>query len=500
MKRLATAILGASISAATFAAPFVSASATAPSVAAPTPQFCAADFGYDSNSRRSAADGTASIPSLAASTSEVDESDEVTAGTAYMVRNIRLSGGSDPSPITAVGATVFFAATGVGGRELWKSDGTEAGTKRVKDIKPGGGSSNPYEFEAVGTLLFFSADDGTHGRELFLSDGTSAGTRLVKDIKSGSGSSEPSAMANVNGTLYFSADGQGGRELWKSNGTAAGTRRVKDLRVGPKGSYPDQIISVGSTVYFSAFDRALGDRQVWRSDGSAAGTYPLNGPEYYRSPRTLTRVGSLVYFLGDSSGCAPTTYLLRTDGTNEGTLMVTYANGEEDYGDGLLATSFKSRLFLVEYGDLEKVNQAGNGLVTVKSFGDPGAGNEATVVDMRRMGSMLYLIVDVLHDSYQTIDRQLWTSDGTSTGTTLVASFGPTYVVPMLTELNGDLFFWSAGSDGYDIWRTDGTTAGTTLAAEIHAPFEQYFTAAGDSLFFSHDDGIHGRELWRLVP
>ena len=361
MKRLVAGVLGAMMTAATLGAPLVSAGATSVPLTAPSADFCAAGFGYDSNSRRSRAGAGPSEPAPAAIKSEVEESNEVTAGTAYMVRNIRLSGGSDPGPITAVSDMVFFAATGVGGRELWKSDGTEAGTRRVKDIKLGGGSSSPYEFEAVGTLLFFSADDGAHGRELFVSDGTSAGTRVVKDIKSGVGSSEPSAMANVNGTLYFSANGQGGRELWKSNGTAAGTRRVKDLRVGPKGSYPDQIISVGSTAYFSAFDTALGDRQVWRSDGSAAGTYPLNGSEYYRSPRTLTRVGNLVYFLGDSSGCAPSTYLLRTDGTNEGTLLVTYANGEENYGDGLPAISFKSRLFLVENGDLRKSTKRGMG-------------------------------------------------------------------------------------------------------------------------------------------
>ena len=169
----------------------------------------------------------------------------------------------------------------------------------------------------------------------------------------------------------------------------------------------------------------------------------------------------------------------------------------------MLATSFKSRLFLVEYGDLEKVNQAGTGLVTVKSFDDPVAGNEATILDMRRIGSTLYLMVDIVHDedsSYQAVDRQLWASDGTSSGTSMVASFGPMYVGPMLTELNGELLFWSAGSDGYDIWRTDGTTVGTTLAAEIHAPYEQYLTAAGESLYFSHDDDMHGRELGYSCP
>jgi ELWxxDGT repeat protein len=37
----------------------------------------------------------------------------------------------------------------------------------------------------VGGKLFFTAGDGVHGRELWTSDGTEAGTVLVKDIKPG---------------------------------------------------------------------------------------------------------------------------------------------------------------------------------------------------------------------------------------------------------------------------------------------------------------------------
>ena len=83
----------------------------------------------------------------------------------------------------------------------------------VKDINPGAGSSSPESF--VAGSLFFVANDGTTGRELWKSDGTLAGTVLVKDLNP-AGDSFPNVLTNVNGTLFFRADdGTHGVELWK---------------------------------------------------------------------------------------------------------------------------------------------------------------------------------------------------------------------------------------------------------------------------------------------
>jgi len=129
---------------------------------------------------------------------------------------------------TAVGSTLYFSSFEFSGDRwwLWKSDGTDAGTVKIKEIQPGSG----WNFTAVGNMLYFSADDGTNGEELWKSDGTAAGTVLVKDIRPGSSGAFLGALTAVGSMLYFSAnDGATGRELWKSDGTDAGTEMVKDI-------------------------------------------------------------------------------------------------------------------------------------------------------------------------------------------------------------------------------------------------------------------------------
>jgi ELWxxDGT repeat protein len=59
---------------------------------------------------------------------------------------------------------------------------TSSGTKRVKDIRPGSLGSGPNVMVRVGSTLYFPADDGTHGSELWKSNGTTGGTKRVKDV------------------------------------------------------------------------------------------------------------------------------------------------------------------------------------------------------------------------------------------------------------------------------------------------------------------------------
>ena len=258
--------------------------------------------------------------------------------TAIMVKDITSgsTGTYFASEWISINNTIFFVSCCAdnfsSGHELWKSDGTAAGTVMVKDIFSGTSSSNPAHLTAVGNTLYFSADDGSSGSELWKSDGTDAGTVMVKDIVAGNGSSSPEELKAVGSTLYFSAKDSVGRELWKSDGTVNGTVMVKNIWTGSPGpgdGNPKEMVSIGNILYFQAESYDLdGDNvsdgvELWKSDGTTAGTVMVKDiyPGASASiPMHLTVDGNTLYFSADNGSSG--SELWKSDGTDAGTVMV----------------------------------------------------------------------------------------------------------------------------------------------------------------------------------
>src|SRR5262249_38770592 len=188
-------------------------------------------------------------------------------------------GSSNPSNLINVNGTLFFTAFSTGfGIELWKSDGTAAGTVMVRDSNPGLFSSNPGNLTNVGGTLFFTAGGGL-GAELWKSDGTAAGTVLMADLFPGTVGSNPISLTAFNGKLLFDGfNGVNGNELWISDGTAGGTMLVKDIFRGPFGSiYPGNaqlsqvMIALSRSAALAASDGVTG-LELWKTNGVVTGT------------------------------------------------------------------------------------------------------------------------------------------------------------------------------------------------------------------------------------
>jgi ELWxxDGT repeat protein len=407
-----------------------------------------------------------------------------TAPATFLLKDIRPgASGSFPQQMVNVNGVIFFIANdGSTGYELWKSDGTSGGTVLVKDIRPGPGSGfyaspifpeNPPLINVNGTL-FFVANDGTNGYELWKSDGTSSGTVLVRDINPGTGSAfgwwwPNTWFTNVNGTLYFVAnDGTTGLELWKSDGTSTGTRLVRNINPGGNSSYPRYLTNVSGTLFFSADDGTKG-HELWKSDGTPGGTvlvrdiWPASGHSY---PRHLANVNGTLFFAAD-------------DGTNG--------------------------------WELWKSNGTSTGTVLVKDIRPgPPWDPHSHPYSLTNVGGRLFFIAD-----NGTNGRELWISDGTSTGTVLLKdinqgaghAFGTLNApLPSFTNVNGTLFFIADdGLYGFELWKSDGTAGGTVRVKDINPGANWAFSNASPpsltnvrgTLFFAADDGTNGRELWK---
>jgi ELWxxDGT repeat protein len=236
------------------------------------------------------------------------------------------------------------SADGSAPEALWLSDGTGPGTQLVHRWGPDGASLEarmPGQLLAVGTRVFLAAGDVTHGRELWVSDGTKAGTRRVADIQEGADGSAPRDLVPFGGGVLFTATGADGRGLWRSDGTPEGTRRVTSgaCEAGePLG--PRDLRRVGSRIFFVAVSGAWTDEgcvetggpDLWVTDGTTDGTRRVR-PEGITNgiaPRHLVAVGGRAWFSADDGVHGREPWV--SDGTPEGTTMVAdlRADGSSD--------------------------------------------------------------------------------------------------------------------------------------------------------------------------
>lgn len=199
------------------------------------------------------------------------------------------------------------------GTALWRTDGSSAGTVLVKDInltKNGllHGEPQIMDMALLNNIFYFAASDGVHGTELWRSDGTTAGTFMIKDLTGDLYPSDPQQFILHNGLIYFRANHS---ELWKTDGTAQGTTLVRNF-----GNAIGGMVSFNNKIFFTGYSTVL-----WETDGTAAGSKQVgqNFPICGGVTSNYTVVGNRFFFSNeDLSG----NELWVSDGTVGGTQRV----------------------------------------------------------------------------------------------------------------------------------------------------------------------------------
>lgn len=350
--------------------------------------------------------------------------------------------------LTVVGNKMYFSSdlggiSDPGGRELMVSDGTTAGTYVVKDIYPGvhivrfpniaANSSSPSGFTSFGSYVYFAATDSSHGRELWRTDGTSDGTQLVFDIQSGSGDSNPANLRSSTDYLYFTAtpSGTSPQVLYALQGSTL-TALTSGINVTAVST------AVGNDLFFTT------GSELWKTNGTVAGTVLVSSG--YTSLSNLTVIGSSLYFVG-KMGSTSNLSLFRSDGTSSGTVNIGGMNPAN-------LTNFNGRLYFTD--------------------NDTGIGTELYRVDST--GFSTELVADI--------------NPGTASST------------PSQFQVVGSTLFFSAddGIHGAELCKTDGINS-PTLVRDIQVGSASSsivkLAAVGSSLYFQANDLLHGRELWK---
>ncbi len=344
--------------------------------------------------------------------------------------------------LTPAGYWLYFQGDG-----LWKTDG--AATTAIP--LPGGAS----ELRAFGDGVAFSGTTPNFSFALWLSDGTVAGTRLTDpQVLNARG------LGVAHGQLWLSGLYGGlGNELWTSDGTTTGVRPVKDINPGFNESRPAEFVELGAQTVFVANDGVSGN-ELWKTDGTEAGTVrilDLVPGATGSNPRSLLSWNGRVLF---AAGSFTQGALWITDGTAAGTTQL--GDAEVDFDPGFVAWGDLVFFTATDALGTELWRTDGTAAGTVQ-VSDLAAGlvssNPRALRLIGRDGPLVFAAEDAL------TGREVWQLAQPLGVPQLVADLapGPASSRPTAIGVQGDALIVTADAgDGYAIWRIAGVGTDAT--------------------------------------
>lgn len=271
----------------------------------------------------------------------------------------------------------------------------------------------------------------TEGLHIWKTDGSVGGTEIaVPDVNL----YHLVGSIYANNKIFYTGQGDEGAEPWVADLTTRTTTLLKNIAADYHESNPNFLFEINATVYFTAMNESYAAR-IWKTDGTPSGTTLANNIELQRSTQLPIRLGDNILFVDKDFN------LRVTNGSNTSTVLKNTNGDAWQY--------FIPKLFVAH--------------------------------------DQLYFTV--LNDGFE-----LWKTDGTIGGTSLIKDIGPLdlYIGDWL-EVNNLLYFTYSDWMGRELWRTDGTANGTFMVKDIYPQLSssgpEAMTSLGDKVFFVHYDG-----------
>ncbi len=407
--------------------------------------------------------------------------ESATAQSVRLVADLRPADDSDYPNYTEraydAGSLAFLAVQSlVEGEELWRTDGTVDGTFMVADLCPGHCSSGPAGVALGDGHLIFTAGGFGAGQHGLWGTTGAVGARpsLLHD-------GAAYALNRLGNQVLFFATEQVGNVLqtwlWATDGSIDGTRRVSP----PFGNAHDLVVAEDRAFFYQ---ESL-DSMLWVADGTDGGTRLVE--EIPGRIVGLHPLGERVV-MDVNYGSE----LWVSDGTVDGTFMIL----DRQYSQGGVRLATDERVFF-QYTDQgqEPVIWTSDGTVDggvhLRGFGQPeqmAATGVGRVFFLGEIG----------------LARSLWVTDGTPSGTTLMAEAWPANTPNFddriqLIAAESLVFFTTQGDTAVELWSSDGTTSGTRRVLQLASPYAvlEVLGTIGDRLIFRNDNGSQGSmRIW----
>ncbi|WP_116128143.1 T9SS type A sorting domain-containing protein [Lewinella sp. IMCC34183] len=390
----------------------------------------------------------------------------------------------------------YLPETGI---ELWRTDGTVAGTFAVDDLYPGTVESRLSNLTIWKDGILFTAESPLYGSEVFFSSGSAGSAEIVVDINTETSGSKPRPRAVVGRRLVVEATTPGtGTELFTVD-TAGKVELLIDAVWGKWGSFPDVFADSLSDTGLIVTNSNWGN-YLYRTDGTPGGTVRLDARGQLNPTGPISgpgQIGDALYFLkiiGRSEN------LLAYDAATDSFKIVKVIN---PYSDGIIpgpafATLNDSvLLFRAENRDGEvelwRTDGTEEGTYTIKG-----------TVEQPAYGPLENVSFPVVADGvayFRAIkyNPRLWRTDGTEAGSWELRG-SERLAWPEDVFLFGDRVHFPAGPDDNRKLYTTGGERDDVLPSPItegsvYEALEQ-FTSFGRQLVFTATTADAGNELW----